>query len=171
MHKALLKCREWVDFFTDLGVSVLSILFISQFIMAQTLVPSGSMIPTINIGDHMVITYLPLYFRDPVAGEVVIFRQGDINIVKRVIAVGGDTVELSDGFVYINGSQISEREYVRDFGATYPQSLLFPYTVPDEHYFVMGDNRLNSEDSRSFSAISRAQIMAIPLFKFRVNMF
>ncbi len=165
----LIGVRDSIEFVWNILVAILSALLISQFLMAHTVVPSGSMIPTINVGDHMVINYIPCYFGDPVAGDIIIFRQGDITMVKRIIAEGGDVVSLSDGFVYINGEPINELEYVREFGVTYPQSVQYPYTVPEGHYFVMGDNRLNSEDSRTFSAISRDQVLAIPVFKFRFD--
>ncbi|OOB77561.1 MAG: signal peptidase I [Epulopiscium sp. Nele67-Bin001] len=169
MDKMLLGFRDNMDFIRDIMVAILWALLISQFIVAHTVVPSSSMVPTINVGDHMIINYLPCYYSNPVAGDIIIFRQGNINMVKRVIAVGGDIVDLEDGYVYVNGERLDELDYVREFGVTYPQSLVFPYKVPEDSYFVMGDNRLNSEDSRTFSSITRSQIFATPMFKFRME--
>ncbi|OOB77562.1 MAG: signal peptidase I [Epulopiscium sp. Nele67-Bin001] len=171
MNKVLISFKDVLDFIRDLLITILvTLCFISKFIIAHTEVPTGSMIPTINIGDHMIINYLPFYVRDPQVNDIVVFEQDGVNMVKRVIATGGDTVELMNGFVYVNGEVKNEMEYVREIGVTYPQLVQFPYVVPDKHYFVMGDNRLNSEDSRTFQAISRDKILATPIFKFRIEL-
>ncbi len=168
-HKFISGTILTLDFVRDIIAAVLAALLLSQFVMAHTTVPTGSMIPTINIDDHMLINYLPYYYRDPEVGEIIVFKHGDANFVKRVIAGPGDTIDLNNGFVYLNGERLDEVDYVREFGTTYPLVLLFPYTVPEGQYFVMGDNRTNSDDSRVFGTVDREDIFATPLFKFRVE--
>ncbi len=169
MNKMLIDIKNGIEFTRDIVLAILSALLISQFIFAHTKVPTGSMIPTINIDDHMILNYLPFYLRDPEIGELVIFKQDSMNVVKRVIAKGGDVVDLQEGFVIVNNEPQYELEYLRDVGVTYPQVVTFPYTVPENHYFVLGDNRTNSADSRTFGAINRDQIFATTLVKFNYH--
>lgn len=162
MEKALRRTIHILEFIKDPLLAVLAALLITNFLVVHTQIPTGSMIPTINKGDHMLINRVPFYYRDPARGEIVIFRQDDINLVKRVIGLPGDQVELLDGSVYINGKPLDESAYLNADIYSYPldSDVEFPYTVPEGHYFVMGDNRGNSQDSRYFGAIPRTDIFA-----------
>ncbi|ONI44571.1 signal peptidase I [Candidatus Epulonipiscium fishelsonii] len=161
MLKVLKTCKNILEFFKEPIIAVLVALIISQFFVAHTTIPTGSMISTININDHMFVSNIPFYYRNPERGEIVIFKYGEDNLVKRVIGLPGETVDLKYGKVYINGEVLNEIDYIRFPDTTYPQVVSFPYTIPEEHYFVMGDNRENSADSRSFGAISRDTIFSL----------
>ncbi len=141
-------------------LAILAALLISHFLMAHTTIPTGSMIPTININDHMIINRIPYYYRNPERGELVIFRYEGQNLIKRVVGMAGDIIDMEGGRVYINGEEFDELEYINTPNTTYPQFIKYPYTVPENSYFVMGDNRENSGDSRSFGAVTRADIIA-----------
>lgn len=162
------KLRNLLDFSKDLLVALLAALLVIQFVAMHTEVPSGSMIPTINEKDHLIISQFTAYYKSPQIGDIVIFYQGGDRLVKRVIAQGGDVVDLIDGQVYINGNAIDESSYVRKEGATYPFSwsdIEFPYQVPEGSYWMMGDNREESADSRVFGAIKEEDIIAIGAFR------
>lgn len=149
-------------------LAVLAALLISQFLFMHTTVPTGSMIPTINIKDHLIVNRIPNYYRSPNVGEVVVFMQDGEKLIKRVAAGPGDVIELVDGQVYINEQEKDETEYIRVLDSTHEfigSEVEFPYTVPEDHYFMMGDNRENSADSRIFGSVPKDDIIAIGAIK------
>ena len=98
---------------------------------------------------------------NPERFDVVICRypgRGDTNFVKRVVGLPGDTVEIRSGYLYINNERIDEPYIQDEYRSGYLNSY-GPYTVPDDHYFVLGDHRNNSNDSRSQGALSRNMII------------
>ncbi len=134
---------EWV---VTIAAAVLVALFINNFIIVNATVPTSSMEQTIMSNDRVIGLRLAYKSSDPERGDIIIFRypdNEDILYIKRIIGMPGDTVEIHDGGVYIDGSLLDE-PYLKvttegEFG---------PYMVPEGHYFVMGDNRNNSADSR-----------------------
>lgn len=131
----------------------------------QYRVPTGSMIPTIQIGDHIftnkmaysfVLPFTKLHLvktGEPKVGDIIVFEfpeKRSTNMVKRVVAVPGDQIEIRDQAVYVNG--VEEKDSII---ASADQKL----TVPAENYFVMGDNRLNSYDSRFWGFVPRENIL------------
>ncbi|ONI38845.1 signal peptidase I [Candidatus Epulonipiscium fishelsonii] len=153
--------KDILEFFKEPIMAVLVALIISHFLISHITIPTGSMISTINIGDHMIVSHIPFYHRNPDRGEIIVFKYGGDNLIKRVIGLPGEIIDVQQGKVYINGEELAETEYIRFPDTTYPQIVSFPYTIPEGHYFVMGDNRENSADSRSFGAISRDVITAV----------
>ena len=168
MEKALRRTIHILEFVKDPLLAVLAALLITNFLVVHTQIPTGSMIPTINKGDHMLINRVPFYYRNPKRGEIVIFKQDDINLVKRVIGLPGDEIELIEGSVYINGTMLDESAYLNAGIYSYPldSEVNYPYVVPVDSYFVMGDNRNNSKDSRYFGSILRSDIFAKGGMKF-----
>ena len=133
------------------------------------------MVPTLEVGDRVLVNKLSYKTHDVNRGDVIVFERppeaaqaGQENIkdlIKRVVAVGGDTIEARGGLVYVNGERIEEPYLVE---GTPTDNL--PFTeVPEGHVFVMGDNRTNSEDSREFGAVDedtmvgRAFVKVLPL--------
>ena len=164
----MLKIKNILEFIKEPLLAVLVALLISQFLIMHTRIPSGSMIPTINKGDHLIVNLIPSYYRVPKRGEIVVFEQNGKNLIKRVIGIPGDVIDLQEGKVYINGNELDEIAYIRTFNSTREyvgSSIKFPYTVPDGYYFMMGDNREGSADSRIFGAIPQEKIRAIGAFK------
>ncbi len=129
----------------------------TNFVMVGYYIPSGSMESTIEIGDMIFSEKVSYYFRDPEAGDIVTFEDPQVSgriLVKRVIAVEGQTVDLIDGQVVVDGVALDE-SYAN--GPSYELSdsvITYPYTVPEGYIWVMGDNRTNSQDSRYFGAVS-----------------
>ena len=140
--------------------------FINKVIIFKVEVPSGSMEDTIMIGDRAITYRLAYLFSDPKRGDIVVFPFPDdesVDYIKRIIGLPGDTVEGKGGLVYINGKPLNE-PYVMapidsDFG---------PYEVPEDGYFMMGDNRNNSADSRFWENkfVARNKIKGKALLKY-----
>lgn len=153
--------KEIIEWTRDIAIAIIIALLITRFVITHTVVPTGSMIPTIGINDHLIINRVPFYFTDPKPGEIVIFHQ-EKELIKRVIAVPGDILDMRDGDVYINDERLDE-PYLNEQNSTYPffmEDIEFPLEMPEDMYFLMGDNRNNSEDSRYFGMVNRKQIYA-----------
>jgi signal peptidase I len=163
--------REYTE---AIGMALLLALFIRTFIVQAFKIPSGSMIPTLQIGDHILVNKLnygiriPFWehylvdFSRPHRGDVVVFifpEDRTKDFIKRVIGVGGDTVEIRGKKIYINGKQIDDPH--AHFEGDDPQTASLPSrddfgpkTVPENHIFVMGDNRDRSYDSRFWGFVN-----------------
>lgn len=129
---------------------------IKTFLVQPYIVPTGSMIPTIQINDRVLANKLVYWVgTEPAQGDVVVLDdptgQFDM-LVKRVVAVGGQTVDLQDGQVLVDGERLIE-PYVHG-QPTEMQMQSFPYEVPEGDVLVLGDNRTNSADSRTFGSVS-----------------
>jgi signal peptidase I len=142
--------------------AVLSLVIIT-FVVQAFYIPSGSMEPTLMVNDRILVAKF-LYRFEPIArGDVIVFRyplNPQRDFVKRVMGRPGEQAQLKEGVVYINGQRISEKGYTikPDFGN------YGPVTVPQGEYFVLGDNRNNSEDSRFFGYLPRANIIGKAIF-------
>jgi signal peptidase I len=150
---------EWVFIVAAaLGVA----LFIKAFVLQAFFIPSGSMEHTLNISDRVLVNKLSYKMHDVHRGDIVVFSRppGEDDptvhdLIKRVIGLPGDMVESRDGRIYINGRPLQE-PYLADPLET---SGVQAQRIPAHHYWVMGDNRTNSKDSRSFGAISSKLIV------------
>ena len=179
--------REWAE---SLAFTLIFVLVFTSYIAQATQVPTESMKPTILVGDHffldkvafpanypaVVRPYLPR--RSVERGDIVAFRSpidGNIPFVKRVIGMPGDTIMLKDKSLQINGKILEEPYKIHVDGSVYeddgwtPEELKIrdnygPATVPEDSYFVMGDNRDNSNDSRYWGFIKNEEIIGKPLF-------
>jgi signal peptidase I len=125
---------------------------IKSFVVQPFVIPTGSMIPTIEIGDYVLAEKLTFRFsRPPQPGDVVVFddpNEQHPQLIKRVIATAGQQVDVKDGAVYVDGSRMDE-PYVHG-KPTLPGDLPLPVIVPQGEVWLMGDNRPNSGDSRYF---------------------
>lgn len=161
MSKVLNGIKGGLEFIKEMMLIVLVALLFTIFIVSHNKIPTSSMVSTINEGDHVLTTMLPYYYRDPEYGEIVVFRHGDESWVKRVIGLPGDEINILDGVVYRNEEALDESAYLADGTTSEPfgeNPISFPYVVPEGHYFLMGDNRLVSQDCRYLGAIDRNDI-------------
>lgn len=130
---------------------------VKTFIVQPFTIPSGSMIPTIEEGDYVLAEKLSQRFSGgPEQGDIVVFDDpgGDKpQLIKRVIAVAGQTVDVRDGGVYVDGKRMDE-PYTHGKPTTLePGMIRMPVTIPDGYVWMMGDNRPNSGDSRYFGPV------------------
>ena len=164
----------------------LAFMLINGTVGQARVIPSGSMENTLLIGDHLIMSrlgydagvpftnwHVPLW-RNPLRQQVIIFKPpyapDTTDLIKRTIGLPGDTVDLRDGTVYINGQKFNEPYTI---GLTEPAppgsappgyaDIKFPYQVPDNCYFAMGDNRTNSYDSRAWGCVPRNDIIGTPV--------
>lgn len=160
---------EWVKII----VSAALIAFVlNTFIIANSEVPSGSMENTIMTGDRVIGSRLSYRFGDPERGDIAIFRFPDnekIYYVKRIIGLPGETVDIIDGQVYITSEdgvqEALEEPYLRE--AMVPEAPMH-FEVPEDSYFMMGDNRNYSLDARRWknTYVKREKLIAKVLFRY-----
>lgn len=140
--------REILEWFGVLGIAVFAALFLDNVLLVNAMVPSGSMQDTIMPGDRIIGSRLSYLDDEPQRFDIIIFRypdNKDKTYIKRIIGLPGETVEITDGEIYIDGSE----EPLDDSFLSEPMQGSFgTFHVPEECYFVMGDNRNNSFDSR-----------------------
>ena len=121
---------------------------LNHYIIVSAEVPTGSMENTIMIGDRIIASRLSYHFHEPQRGDIIVFNFPDDEsqkYLKRIIGLPGETVKIKDGKVYINDSKTPLKEdYLRET----PVGDYGPYTVPKDSYFLMGDHRTDSFDSR-----------------------
>ena len=157
---------------TQIVVIALILSFIIRtFIAEPRYIPSESMLPTLEEGDRLVVEKVSYYFHPPQRGDVIVFEppiqlrlQGykkEQAFIKRVVGVGGETVAVVDGKVYIN-NQLLPEEYILES----PHYNLKPITIPDSQLFVMGDNRNNSNDSHIWGVLPRENVIGHAVFRF-----
>lgn len=133
------------------GLAFLLAQGVKMFVVQPFVIPTGSMEPTIMIGDRVLAEKLTYRFSTPKVGDIVVFEDPAgvyPQLIKRVVAVGGQTIDFRDGKVYIDGKPLSE-PYV-DSTRTEISDLDLPIVVPEGHVWLMGDNRPYSQDSRVF---------------------
>ncbi|AVX20490.1 signal peptidase I . Serine peptidase. MEROPS family S26A [Carboxydocella sporoproducens DSM 16521] len=141
-----------------LAIAVVLAAIIRFFVVQPFYIPSGSMEPTLKPGDRIIVNKFIYRFTKPQRGDIMVFKfplDPKRDFIKRVIGLPGDIVEIKDSNLYINGKQIKE-PYLppglrfQDFG---------PVKVPDDHYFMMGDNRNHSDDSRFWGFLPQDNIV------------
>lgn len=138
---------------------------IRTFIVQPYVVPTGSMIPTIELQDRVIANKFIYRFSEPERGDVVVLDDptGTVTtLIKRVIATEGQTVNFVDGQVVVDGEVLDE-PYTHGL-PTEPMAVEMPYTVPEGCVWLMGDNRTNSADSRVFGAVSLTDIRGKAIF-------
>ncbi len=147
--------RSWIR---DLILSVFVSIFIIVFLYQPVRVEGTSMLPMLEDQDRLFINKIAYRVGEIHRGDVVVFlypRDHEKSYIKRVIALPGDQLRIDHGCVYVNGSQISE-VYVP---ARYADDRSLPTTIiPERHYFLMGDHRSISSDSREFGSVDRGLI-------------
>ena len=160
--------KEAMAYFKIIISAVAIAVVLVLFIIMNAKVPSGSMKDTINEGDRIVGLRLAYAFSSPKRGDIIIFKYPDnesTKYVKRVIGLPGDTVSFKDGDVYINGEKLNE-PYLKTQHSTY--TSVESYTVPEGSYFMLGDNRENSKDSRFWNNtyVKKQKILAKVMFRY-----
>jgi signal peptidase I len=177
----------WREYLEAFIIAAIFLIFTQTFVIQTFYIPSQSMEDTLLVGDHLFVNrfiYGPtktelerklLPFRPVRRGDVVVFRspvEPRLDLVKRCIAVGGDTVKVVDGKLYVNAKPVNDASYARhkvpESGYYDPRLDNFqpdePFVVPPGHYFCMGDNRNNSLDSRFWGPLPAHLVKGRALF-------
>lgn len=189
----LINSVRWLatnDITSTILAAVVLTLVVRLFIAEARWIPSESMLPTLEIGDRLVVEKVSYHFGEPKRGDIVVFVPPDhVNtndaFIKRVVGLPGDTVEiLLDDGIYINGQKLDE-SYTFSLptrGFSYPADVTqlgeltqyplngnpsgAPIVVPEGHYFVLGDNRNNSQDSHVWGFLPRENIIGRTFLRF-----
>ncbi|WP_099203169.1 signal peptidase I [Miniphocaeibacter massiliensis] len=151
---------------TILVVLVLVIL-VKLFVIDFTLVDGKSMYPTLNHNDRLLVNKLSFFKNDLEYGDIIIFEspiEENKNYIKRVIGKEGDSIEIKDNKIYVNDKIVKE-DYTSTNGYT-KYSDISQWKIESGEIFVLGDNRPESNDSRTFGPISRDSIKGIAFFRF-----
>jgi signal peptidase I len=167
--------RAVIEWGIILVAVVLGTVLLRTFVVQSFYIPSGSMLPTLQVGDRIIVDKLSYRFHDPHRGDIVVFSrppledQAYADLVKRIVGLPGETISSQNGAVYIDGKLLAEHWLPSgapsDTGAlaggdSHPQfDLPGPVKIPPGEYYVLGDNRKDSEDSRFFGPIPRSLIV------------
>jgi len=154
--------RQIVEFILTLAVAFLVAQAVRTWVIQPFVVPTGSMLPTIQLSDQVLANKFIYRFTDPQRGDIVVLDDPDGNVttlIKRVIAVGGQTIDLQNGRVVVNGQALTE-PYSHGLPSIplRGSTITFPYKVPADSVWVMGDNRTDSQDSRWFGAVPMSSV-------------
>ncbi|HEY5549282.1 MAG TPA: signal peptidase I [Coriobacteriia bacterium] len=151
--------RQIAEFLVTLAIAFAVAQAVRTWVIQPFVVPTGSMLPTIQLSDQVLANKFILRFRPPVRGDIVVLDDptGQVGtLIKRVIATGGQTVDIRDGKVWIDGTALVEPYTHGQPNELGP--LPMPYKIPADSVWVMGDNRTQSQDSRWFGAVSLSAV-------------
>nr|WP_245831816.1 signal peptidase I [Oceanobacillus senegalensis] len=162
------KKNEWLEWGKAIIIAIVIAFLLRTFIFATSIVQGESMDPTLENGERVIFNKLVYLLDEPERGDIVIIQRPTKNYVKRVIGLPGETIEIVNGELFINGEK-----YIQTFlteEAKLQTNNFGPVTVPDEQYFVMGDNRAISKDSRNglgliqeSEIIGKSEVIIYPL--------
>ncbi|MBI2033105.1 MAG: signal peptidase I [Candidatus Levybacteria bacterium] len=166
--------RRIISFLVDgaqtilLAATVFLVIYIFLFRPFQ--VSGLSMYPNFDHGEFVLTSLISTRLEDPKRGDVIVFKSPidkDKDYIKRVIAIPEDRVMIQEGSVYLNGEKLDESKYLADDVKTYGGGYMQEgqeVTVPENMYFMMGDNRSNSSDSREWGPIKKSEILGKSMF-------
>lgn len=161
------KKNEWIEWGKAIIIAVLLALFLRTFIFSTSIVEGESMAPTLDNGDRIIFNKFIYFIGKPGRGDIVIIKRPLKNYVKRIIALPGETIEMKDHVLYIN-DEAYEQNFITEESKNRTGNF-GPIDVPLDSYFVMGDNRAISKDSRNGlgfieeeNIIGRSEIIIYP---------
>lgn len=169
------KLREAISFMTPIVVALIIAIFLKTCIFANIVIPTGSMLNTIQEGDRIIASRLAYINDEPQRYDIIIFKYPDDEtqlFAKRIIALPGETIEVKNGIVYITDKNGNKSTARTDFITNcIPTGNFGPYTVPLGNYFVMGDNRNDSWDSRYWDnkTVKKGKIIGKVKFRYFPN--
>jgi signal peptidase I len=182
--------NPWIETLKTIGLSAVLALGIRSFVAEARFIPSGSMLPTLQIDDRLIIDKISYRFANPVRGDIVVFNptpqlekeKYKDAFIKRIIGVPGDRIDVKSGKVYVNGKILSENYLdappLDEWSTTDPKTkrgdALIDYSipwptngrVPEDNYLVLGDNRNNSYDSHYWGFVPKDKIVGKATLRF-----
>lgn len=161
--------NPFIEGIKTIGLSAILAFGIRSFVAEARYIPSGSMLPTLQINDRLIIDKVSYKFTSPERGDIVVFNPTEAlekqnfhdAFIKRVIGIPGDKVEVKGGRVYVNDQALREK-YIDE----QPNYRYGPVTVPPNSYLVLGDNRNNSYDSHYWGFVPRDKIIGRAIVRF-----
>ncbi len=163
------RLKEIISWVAVLLAAVVLSLVVTKYVIIKAIIPSGSMENTLQKGDQLIGLRMAYLFSEPEREDIIIFKYPDNETkkyIKRIIGLPGETVEIVDGVLFIDG-EVYEEDYLKE-----PMRGSFgPYEVPEGHYFVMGDNRNRSEDARMWKNkyVAEEKIIAKAWLRYEPN--
>ncbi len=163
--------QTWQENLILIAIALCLALLIRVFVAEPRYIPSDSMVPTLLTGDRLVVEKISYRLQSPTFGDIVVFEppaelrrrgyQQDQAFIKRIIGQPGQVINISEGKVYLNGTPLSEKYIAEPPNQPFP-----PVKVPPGQFFVMGDNRNNSNDSRYWGFVPQENIIGRATFRF-----
>ncbi len=161
--------NPWTEALKTVALSAVLAFGIRSFVAEARYIPSGSMLPTLQINDRLIIDKISYNFRNPDRGDIIVFNPTDTlkqqnfkdAFIKRLIGLPGDKVEVKEGRVYVNNQPLKEN-YIEEK----PNYNFGPVTVSPNQYLVLGDNRNNSYDSHYWGFVPRDRIIGRAVVRF-----
>lgn len=178
--KSLFKeILQWIE---AIVIAIVIAVLIRGLIFEPVIIDGSSMNNTLINKDRVILSKINLAFNDIEIGDIVVLEieapnfkvltflnnyewtkrllptASGTDYIKRVVAIGGDTIDIRNGYVYVNDIKLIE-DYIKEDRATKAKFVEYPYTIPDGELFVLGDNRLHSTDSREFGSIGEDKIL------------
>jgi signal peptidase I len=158
-----------IEGFKTVGLSLVLAFGLRTFVAQGVYVSSGSMLPTLEVNDRLMIDKLSYHWSNPQRGDIIVFsptqelkrQHFKDSFIKRVIGLPGEKVEIKGGRVYINNRLLGEKYIAEELASQWG-----PMTVPPNSYLVMGDNRDNSYDSRYWGFVPRDNIIGKAVLRF-----
>jgi signal peptidase I len=180
------KENPWVETGKTIGLAVVLALGIRTFVAEARYIPSGSMLPTLEINDRLIVDKVSYRFSQPQRGDIVVFNVPDglkaelkqenekedvenVAFIKRIIGLPGDRVQTKQGKVYVNGKLIAENyilEPAREDWNTSQFNTDGSEKIPEGQYLVLGDNRNNSRDSHYWGFLPHSKILGKAVVRF-----
>ena len=176
--------RTVIDYGLTALIAVALAILVQSFVVKPYLIPSTSMANTLVPGQRVLVDRLVYHYRAPHRGDIIVFRRPEPPhdvLIKRVVGLPGDLLSLRGGYLYINGVRARDSFVDKIDGVTEPTdpadpyastqpgapwSLAHPFRVPAGQYFVMGDNRTDSSDSRYWGTVPRSSIIGRAFFTY-----
>jgi signal peptidase I len=168
------KRNEWIEWLKAIIIAVVLAFLIKSFVFATSIVEGESMYPALEDGEKIIFNKLIYILSDPDRGDIIIIQHPEKNYVKRVIGLPNETIEMHDHILYVDG--VAQKDsYVDEYEAKLTGNF-GPIVVPDDNYFVMGDNRAISKDSRNGlgfiernDIIGRSELVIFPFKEFELT--
>lgn len=158
-----LKWKNWGEPFL---IAALLAVFIRAFIFGPYKIPTGSMRPTLIEGDRIFVDKLSYRFHEPVRGDVIVFKyplDPKKDFVKRLVGLPGETLEIKDGKIYIEGKPLEDKPFSNFYYENRNDwsygKVGVAFTIPQNHYFAMGDNSGHSSDSRYWGFVPKSNMV------------
>lgn len=159
------------DIIESVGVALSIFVVIYLFLVQPHQVKGASMDPTFHDGEYILTDKISYRFKEPQRGDIIVFkapRNPDFDYIKRIIAIPGDTISISNGNIYLNSKKLNE-DYIKSETIILPGQFIKEgqeITLKSDEYFVLGDNRSHSSDSRQWGTVPKKDIIGRVFFRY-----